>query len=146
MRILGIDYGDRSIGLAISDALLLTAQPLGAYRFKAREEDNKNYFCDLVKKYEVGQIVLGFPLRMDGTPGSRVQKTREFAVWLEKLLGVPIVFWDERLTTQQAQGILQGQKVKRKRQKALEDQVSAVIILASYLERKNFDSHGPESP
>ncbi len=146
MRILGIDYGDRSIGLAISDSLLLTAQPLGTYRLKAREEDNKNYFCDLAKKHDVGQIVLGFPLKMDGTQGTRVQKTREFAVWLEKIVSVPIVFWDERLTTQQAQAILQGQRIKKKRQKALEDQVSAVIILASYLERRNFDSHGPESP
>ena len=145
MRILGLDYGDRSIGLAVSDSLLLTAQPLGAYRLKARDEDNQNYFRDLVKKYEIGHIVVGFPLRMDGSAGTRVQKTKEFADWLEKAVGVPIVFWDERLTTQQAQGILHGQKIKRKKQKALQDQVSAVIILASYLERKNFGNDGPES-
>jgi putative Holliday junction resolvase len=82
---------------------------------------------------------------MDGSSGTRVQKTKEFADWLEKAVGVPIVFWDERLTTQQAQGILHGQKIKRKKQKALQDQVSAVIILASYLERKNFGNDGPES-
>jgi putative Holliday junction resolvase len=137
MRVLGIDFGDRHIGLAVSDGLRLTAQPLETYRIKAGEEDNKRYFLDLVKKYEVGEIVLGNPLRMDGSAGTRAQKTREFADWLKSVVGIPIVLWDERLTSREAQNILHYQKIKRKDQKALEDQVSAAIILSSYLEQKN---------
>ena len=143
MRVLGIDFGDRHIGLAVSDGLRLTAQPVGTYRIKAREEDNKRYFLDLVEKYEVGEIVLGYPLRMDGSAGTRAQKTQEFADWLKSVVGRPIILWDERLTTREAKNILQSQKIKRKNQKDLEDQVSAAIILSSYLEQKNYNSHGP---
>ena len=135
MRVLGIDYGDSHIGLAVSDKLLLTAQALGSYRSKSKEEDKK-YFKELVSKYEIGEIVLGFPLRMDGSPGTRVEKTKEFAEWLKKILKIPIVFWDERLTTKQAIRILGHQKIKAKRKKTLEDQIAASVILSSYLESK----------
>jgi len=135
MRILGIDFGDRSIGLAVSDKLHITAQALERYRVKSKEEDKK-YFKDLVEKYEVNKIVIGFPLRMDGSSGTRVEKTKKFARWLENILHLPIVFWDERLTTQQALKILSQQKIKIQRKKILKDQISAAIILSSYLESK----------
>jgi putative Holliday junction resolvase len=135
LRVLGIDYGDRHIGLAVSDKLLLTAQGLGSYRSKNRDED-KIYFKELVSKYEIGEIVLGLPLRMDGSPGTRVEKTKEFAAWLKKILKIPIIFWDERLTTKQALRILGQQKIKAKRKKTLEDQAAASVILSSYLESK----------
>ena len=125
MRILGIDYGDSHIGLAVSDKLLLTAQILGNYRSKNKEEDKK-YFKELVKKYEVGEIVLGLPLRMDGSPGTRVEITKEFGGWLEKILKIPVIFWDERLTTKQALRILGQQKMKARRKKILEDQIAAL--------------------
>ncbi len=140
MRVLGIDFGDSHIGLAVSDKLLLTAQALGSYRSKSKEEDKK-YFKELVSKYEIGEIVLGFPLRMDGSPGTRVEKTKEFASWLEKILKIPIIFWDERLTTKQALRILGQQKIKAKRKKILEDQIAASIILSSYLESKRIKNH-----
>lgn len=140
MRILGIDFGDSHIGLALSDKLLLTAQPLGTYRSQSKEEDKK-YFKELVAKYEIGEIVLGLPLRMDGSPGTRVEKTKEFAGWLEKILKIPIIFWDERLTTKQALRILSQQKIKAKRKKSLEDQIAASIILSSYLESKRIKNH-----
>lgn len=140
MRVLGIDYGDSHIGLAVSDKLLLTAQALGSYRSKSKEEDKK-YFKELVLKYEIGEIVLGFPLRMDGSPGTRVEKTKEFAGWLKKILKIPIIFWDERLTTKQALRILGQQKIKAKRKKILEDQIAASIILSSYLESKRGKNH-----
>ncbi|NIM91054.1 MAG: Holliday junction resolvase RuvX [Candidatus Aminicenantes bacterium] len=140
MRVLGIDYGDSHIGLAVSDKLLLTAQPLGSYRSKSKEEDKK-YFKELVSKYEIGEIVLGFPLRMDGSPGTRVEKTKEFAGWLKKILKIPIIFWDERLTTKQAVRILSQQKIKAKRKKILEDQTAASVILSSYLESKQGKNH-----
>lgn len=135
MRVLGIDLGDRNIGLAVSDTLLITAQALDRYRVKSKEEDKK-YFKELVEKYEIGKIVVGLPLRMDGSIGTQAEKTKIFANWLEKTLHIPVVFWDERLTTKQALKILSQQKINIKRKKALKDQVSAALILSSYLESK----------
>ncbi|MCK4495349.1 MAG: Holliday junction resolvase RuvX [Candidatus Aminicenantes bacterium] len=140
MRILGVDFGDRNIGLAVSDKLLITAQALGSYRVKNEEEDKK-YFKDLVSKYEIEEIVIGLPLRMDGTPGTRVQKTQKFASWLENVLKLPIVLWDERLTTKQALDILNQQKISGKKKKKLKDQISAAIILSVYLESKRKKSN-----
>lgn len=140
MRILGVDFGDKNIGLAVSDKLLITAQALGSYRVKNEEEDKK-YFKDLVSKYEIEEIVIGLPLRMDGTPGTRVQKTQKFASWLENVLKLPIVFWDERLTTKQAIDILNQQKISGKKKKKLKDQISAAIILSVYLESKRKKSN-----
>lgn len=135
MRILGIDYGDSKIGLAVSDFLQITAQPLGSYRTRGPEQD-KEYFKSIVLEHNIGEIVLGLPLRMDGTCGPRVDKTKSFAQWLKTFLNVPIFFWDERLTTKQAIGILSTGKIKRKAKKDLEDQVAAVIILSTYLENR----------
>ncbi len=133
MRILGIDYGDKNIGLAISDKLLFTAQPLGLYKTINKTED-KQYFLQLASRYKVSKIVIGLPLRLDGSAGTRVEKTKKFAAWLKKTLQLPIVMWDERLTTRQANFILNQQKIKDKKKKKLKDQVSANIILSSYLE------------
>ncbi len=144
MRVLGIDFGDRRIGLALSDKLLLTSQALGSYRLKGKEEDKK-YFQELVSKYDIGEIVVGYPLRMDGSPGTRVEKTKEFATWLERTLNLPVIFWDERLTTQEALKILSHQKMNFKKKKSLKDQVSASLILSSYLERKRIEKHGPQN-
>ena len=140
MRILGVDFGDKNIGLAVSDKLLITAQALGSYRVKNEEEDKK-YFKDLVSKYEIEEIVIGHPLIKDGTPGTRVQKTQKFASWLENVLKLPIVLWDERLTTKQALDILNQQKISGKKKKKLKDQISAAIILSVYLESKRKKSN-----
>ncbi len=135
MRVLGIDLGDRNIGLAVSDQLLITAQALDRYQVKSKDEDKK-YFKELVEKYEIVEIVVGLPLRMDGSIGTQAEKTKIFAHWLEKTLRLPVVFWDERLTTVQALKILSQQKTKIKRKKILKDQISATLILSSYLESK----------
>ncbi len=140
MRILGIDFGDRTLGLALSDSLCLTAQPFGTYRLQAREEDDRRYFLDLVARHDIGEVVVGLPLRMDGTAGTRAEKTRQFGAWLERTLCLPVMFWDERLTTREALSVLQAQKVRGARKKAAEDQVSAVIILSAYLERKRSEN------
>ncbi|MFP4082379.1 MAG: Holliday junction resolvase RuvX [Candidatus Aminicenantes bacterium] len=142
MRVLGLDFGDRSIGLAVSDKLHLTAQGIGRYRVKNKKEDKK-FFRELVSKYEVNEIVIGLPLRMNGTPGTRAEKTKQFAHWLEEKVKIPVIFWDERLTSKQALKILQQQKANRKTKKSLKDQISAVLILSNYLENKrtkNYDS------
>jgi len=140
MRILGIDYGDSRIGLAVSDSLGITAQPLESYRVKS-DKENTEYFKRLLEKFGIEEIVLGFPLRMNGTPGTRAQKTQAFALWLEKKFRLPVVLWDERLTTKQALRILSHQKIDRKVKKQKKDQISAVIILSTYLESKRDKSH-----
>ena len=133
MRILGIDLGDKNIGLAVSDALNITAQGLGLYRKQDAQADLA-YFQDLVRRYQIDRIVVGLPLRMDGTPGSRAEKTRKFAAWLETSLSLPVILWDERLTTKEAFRILREQHATPKAKKVLKDQISATLILASYLE------------
>jgi putative Holliday junction resolvase len=143
MRILGIDFGDVHIGLALSDPLELTAQPLGQYRLRG-DAENDAFFCDLVRRHEVGEIVIGFPLRMDGSSGIRADKTREFAARLEKTSGIRAVFWDERLTTRQAAGIMHEQKIKAKKKHQVEHQISAVLILQAYLDSRRFNSHAPQ--
>jgi len=142
MRILGLDFGDKSIGLAISDKLQFTAQGLGRYQLKNKKDDKK-FFQSLVSKYDIQEIIIGLPLRMNGSQGTRVAKTKEFARWLEKILNLPIIFWDERLTTKQAYKILGQQKMKYKKKKSLKDQVSATIILANYLEFKRSKKDAP---
>jgi putative Holliday junction resolvase len=135
LRVLGIDFGDRKIGLAVSDRLKITAQPLTSYRRKTEKED-ADFFKSMVAEYEISEIVVGMPLRMDGSSGTRAEKTREFARWLENILEIPIRFWDERLTTKQANKILSQQKISPEAKKNLEDQVSAMIILSAYLESR----------
>ncbi len=143
MRFLGIDFGDRNIGLALSDPLELTAQPLGQYILRS-EPENKAFFCDLVKRHSVGQVILGFPLRMDGSSGTRAKKTQEFAAWLEKSTGLKVALWDERLTTQQAVGIMQEQRVRSRVKRLVEHQISAALILQSYLDHRRLQGHAPQ--
>ncbi len=141
MRVLGVDFGDRNVGLALSDALRLTAQPLDTYQLKNRDADDRKYFQDLVLKQQVVEIIIGLPLRMDGTTGTRVEKTRAFAKWLEGVVHIPVIFWDERLTTHQALSVMHEQKVRLKAKKSVINQISAAIILQSYLESKRADAN-----
>jgi putative Holliday junction resolvase len=144
MRVLGIDYGDRHIGLALSDPLLITAQPLGSYELTGQENIDRKYFQDLVAKHDVGEIVLGNPLRMDGSSGTRSEKTRAFAAWLERSVGRPVALLDERLTTRQALKTLDDEKLRGRKKKDWEDRLAAVIILSTYLEGKRGTNNGPE--
>jgi putative Holliday junction resolvase len=144
MRVLGVDYGDRHIGLALSDPLLITAQPLGSYELSGRENIDRKYFQDLVVKHDVGEIVLGNPLRMDGTSGTRSEKTRVFAAWLGKAVGKPVTLLDERLTTRQALKTLDDEKLRGRKKKDWEDRIAAVIILSTYLEQKRNAGDDPQ--
>lgn len=144
MRVLGVDFGDRKIGLAVSDPLQITAQPLTNYRRKTQKEDG-DYFKRLVTEYEITEVIVGLPLRMDGSSGTRAEKTRDFARWLERVLDLPVRLWDERLTTKQANRILSRQKMSHKAKKDAEDQVSAMIILSAYLESKGAKSDAGQS-
>ena len=140
MRILGLDFGDVHVGLALSDPLELTAQPLGLYHLRG-EAENKAHFAELIRRQEVGMIVIGLPLRMDGSAGTRAEKTRAFAAWLEKSSGLPVVLWDERLTTKQAIGIMHEQKIRTKARRAVEHQISAALILQAYLDSRRPHRH-----
>ena len=140
MRVLGIDFGDRNIGLALSDVLRMTAQPYGTYLFKNRPEEDALFFKDLVARQGVGEIVIGLPLRMDGSPGTRVDKTRVFARWLGAAVGLPVEFWDERLTTHQAHNVMQEQKIRTKDRRSIVNQISAAIILQGYLDSRRPDA------
>jgi len=133
MRILCIDYGEKHIGLAVSDPLLVTAQTLEYYQPKNKKED-LNYFKNLVETYEIKKIIVGLPLQMDGKEGSQSEKTKRFAHWLENELKLPIVFWDERLSTKEALHVLYQQKANIQQKKKSKDKISAAIILSGYLE------------
>ncbi len=139
-RILAIDYGDSQLGLALSDPLQITAQAFGIYRLKENEFENRDFFLSLVKEKAIEEIVLGFPLRMDGSQGHRAELTKKFARWLEEATQIKVVLWDERLTTHQALKRLEGFKGSFKEKKQKEDQQAAAIILETYLEKKRNQS------
>lgn len=138
MRVLGLDFGSRTVGVAVSDALLLTAQ--GVETIERKEENKLRKTCarieELVKEYEVTTIVLGLPKNMNNTEGERVEKTKEFGTMLERRTGLPVVYWDERLTTVAAEQVLMESGVRRENRKAVIDKVAACLILQGYLDRQ----------
>lgn len=135
MRILALDYGSTTVGVAMTDALGITSQPKETI---TREKENHlrrtlAQIVELIEKNEIGLIVLGRPVRMDGTDGTRVEKTEEFKSALEKKTQVPIVWQDERLTTLEADEILADQDIPKSERKKYIDSVAASIILRDYM-------------
>lgn len=144
MRILGLDYGSVTVGVAVSDSLLLTAQGLEVIK---RERENKlRRTCarieELVAEYEVSAIVLGFPKNMNNTEGPRCEKTKEFAAMLERRTGLKVILWDERLTTVSAKRVLMDANVRRENRKEYIDKIAAVFILQGYLDSQNTNPAG----
>lgn len=135
MRILGIDFGFRYIGLAISDELGIVARPLGKYERRSEELD-KEFFRDLIKKWDINEIVVGNPLHLDGRVSESSKKCKEFADWLKENFSLEPILWDERLTTVQAERVLKESGMTRKKRKEMVDKLSAVIILQSYLDSR----------
>ena len=136
MRILGLDYGTKTVGVAMSDPLLLTAQGIEIIR---REHENKlrrTYarIEELIKEYGVESIVLGYPRNMDDSEGERCKKTVEFKDNLVRRTGLPVILWDERLTTVAADEIMIEAGLSPKERKEHVDKIAAVIILQEYLE------------
>ena len=136
MRILGLDFGSRTVGVAVSDPLGITAQGLETI---TRPEENKlRRTCarieELVKEYGAERIVLGYPKNMNNTEGERVQKTLEFKAMLERRTSLPVELWDERLTTVAADRVLMESGVRRENRKAVVDTIAAVLILQGYLD------------
>ena len=140
MRIMGLDYGSKTVGVAISDPLGYTAQGIEIIR---REKETKlrqtlARIEALIKEYEVDSIVLGFPKNMNNTIGDRAEKSLEFKEMLEKRTGLSVVMWDERLTTVEANRTLMEGKVRREDRSKYVDMLAAVYILQGYLDSRSF--------
>ena len=132
VRILALDYGTKRIGVALSDELGWTAQPLETFERRTLERDLA-HIASLVATHEVGRVLLGFPLQLDGKEGPAIRAMRDFASHLEQALPVPLVLWDERMTTKAAEDLLIAADVSRKKRKGAVDRVAAAILLQSYL-------------
>ena len=136
MRVLGLDYGSKTVGVAVSDPLGLTAQGVETVW---RKQENKlrrtlARIEEIISEYQVTEIVLGYPKNMNNTVGERAEKSLEFKEMLEKRTGLPVVMWDERLTTMAADRTLEETGVHKEDRKQYMDQVAAVFILQGYLD------------
>lgn len=136
MRVMGLDYGDKTVGVAISDELLITAQPIETVERERANKLRKTYqrIEALIAEYEVEKIVIGKPLNMNGTEGDRVELTEAFADELSRRTGLEIIWIDERLTTVQADRILEETGVAHSARKEHIDKMAAAIILQTYLD------------
>lgn len=135
MKIMALDVGDARIGIAYTDALELSVNPLESYVRKNTENDYI-HIAKLIKDYRIERVVVGLPLNMDGTEGDRVEKTKVFADTLKNYTDVQMVWQDERLTTVTAERLLIEQGMRREKRKTVIDKVAAMVILSSYLESK----------
>lgn len=131
-RILALDYGTKRIGVALSDELGWTAQPLETFERRTLDRDIA-HIAALVGSHSVERVVLGLPLQLDGREGLAVQAMRVFVAKLEAGLSVPVVLWDERMTTKAAEELLIAADVSRKKRKGAIDRIAAAILLQSYL-------------
>ncbi len=144
MRIMGLDFGSKTVGVAVSDPLLITAQGLEIIR---RKDENKlrqtlARIEQLIDEYEVSEIVLGLPKNMNDTIGDRAKLSLEFQDKLERRTGLPVVMWDERLTTVAADRTMMEAGIRREHRKEYVDKIAAVFILQGYLDlRANKESN-----
>lgn len=136
MRILGLDYGSKTVGVAVSDPLLITAQGVEIIRRDSENKIRKTYarIEELCREYEVEKIVLGYPKNMNGTDGERVEKTLKFKEDIERRTGLPVIMWDERLTTVSADKVMIESNIRRENRKEFVDEIAAMLILQNYLE------------
>ena len=137
MRIMALDVGSRTIGIACSDALLMTAQGIETIRRTSLENDF-NRLRELISEYEVHELVVGMPKNMNGTKGDRAEKTEEFVEKMKAVIDLPVTFWDERLSTVMAERQLIAADVSRKKRKGVIDKMAAVVILQGYLDGLQF--------
>ena len=136
MRVMGLDYGSKTVGVAICDPLGITAQGIETIE---RKEENKlrktlARIEELIREYDVESVVLGLPKNMNNTLGERAEKTLEFKEMLERRTGLTVTLWDERLTTVEAERTLMESKVRREDRKKYVDKIAAVFILQVYLD------------
>lgn len=136
MRIMGLDLGDKTIGVALSDPLGLTAQGLEVVRRRGSLKNDLARLKEIALEYEVDSIVVGFPRNMNGTIGPRGKQALEFTRQVEHFLGLPVVTWDERLSTVAAERVLLDANMRRKKRRQVIDKVAAAVILQNYLDAK----------
>ena len=136
MRILGLDYGSKTVGVAVSDPLGFTAQGVEIIRRKSENKMRQTLarIEELIAQYQVEEIVLGLPKNMNNTLGDRAEKSLELKETLERRTGLPVVMWDERLTTVSANRVLMETGVRRENRKEHVDEIAAVFILQGYLD------------
>lgn len=134
MRIMGLDVGDKTIGIAVSDVLGFTAQGLEVIHRAGNLDHDLDRLNKLVQEYEVTKIVVGLPRNMNGTIGPQGEKVLEFVNELEKSLQMPVVTWDERLSTVEAERLLINADMSRKKRRKIIDKMAASIILQGYLD------------
>lgn len=136
MRIMGLDFGSKTCGVAISDPLLITAQGLEIIRRDKPNHTRKTLarIEELIKEYEISEIVLGNPKNMNDTEGERVEATKEFKEDIERRTGLKVTLWDERLTTVAADRLMMEAGVRRENRKEYVDQIAATFILQGYLD------------
>ncbi|WP_196591686.1 Holliday junction resolvase RuvX [Pectinatus frisingensis] len=133
MRVIGLDVGDKTIGVAVSDALMLTAQGIETIRRTVWENDLRR-LKELFDEYDVDKIVVGLPRNMNGTEGERCDIVRDFAKRLQTVVDSEIIFWDERLSTVAAEKYLVAADVSRAKRRKVIDKMAAVFILQGYLD------------
>lgn len=136
MRILGLDYGSKTMGVAVSDPLGFTAQGVEIIRRKSENKMRQTLarIEEMIAQYQVEEIVLGLPKNMNNTLGDRAEKSLELKETLERRTGLPVVMWDERLTTVSANRVLMETGVRRENRKEHVDEIAAVFILQGYLD------------
>ena len=147
MRWMGLDFGSKTVGVAVSDPLGLTAQPVEIVRRKSENKLRQTLarIEELIREYRVTELVLGFPKNMNNTLGERAAKYLEFKEMLERRTGLPVVMWDERLTTVEANRAMIEGKVRREERGRYVDAIAAVLILQGYLDRRgNLKTADPE--
>lgn len=136
MRILGLDFGSKTTGVAVSDDLLLTAQGVEIIRRKASTKLRQTLarIEELCEQYGVERIVLGYPKNMNNTEGERCERTKEFKEMLERRTGLEVILWDERLTTVAADMSMMEMGIRRENRKEYVDEIAAILILQGYLD------------
>lgn len=136
MRVIGLDYGSKTVGVALSDELMLTAQPLTTIH---RDRPTKlrqtlAQIEQIIEQYDVDRIVVGWPKKLDNEEGERCEKTKEFGDMLENRTGLEIIYQDERLTTARADGVLEQGGIRKDKRKQYIDKMAASLILQNYLD------------
>jgi putative Holliday junction resolvase len=134
-RLLGLDVGSKTIGLAVSDPLGITAQGLPTWRRKNQRSDLQE-LERIIREYSVAEIVVGYPLRLSGAPSAGSERMALFGEKLRRHFGLPVHLWDERLTTAEAQRVLRDSEMSIRRRGEVVDRLAAVLILQSFMENR----------
>jgi putative Holliday junction resolvase len=132
-RLLGVDFGTVRVGLAVSDPDRRLASPLVVYERRSRDRD-ADYFRGVIAEEEIGALVVGLPIHLDGREGEKAIEARAFGAWLAETTGLAVTFWDERFSTVQAEAALWQAGLTHKKRKARRDRVAAQILLQAYLD------------